>query len=371
MKQQLIQEAKRLQKLAGLTEEQGYYLTPTNDPKTAQLHFTTDEKPALSKNYKPLSPKSQRKGELTPETIEKALISALKNNKMDYERSITIVSDKFNIDKDKLKQDFSKSDMIYRASLDEVKRFQRLANIITEDFDFLEEEMVSDDAIEKAIAQAVRIDPAKVDLEKIENGEALTEEELNEIAVTTVVTIAGLIPIALNLVGSTTNKIKQKFGINLSDQQKQQLAFTNQNIEKKKKEISILDKANNKPAEDKARKELEKLIHFRDSNFGSSIANKLKSAGESLHHAYVYPIERLLAGIAYFQKKGSKLKDKHYREKVANILYAITMATVAGYGVLSHINHLSGVGPVVTTIADGVKGGKSIVDIAKEILIAI
>ena len=117
----LIQEAKRFQKLAGIKEEQGYYTTPTNDPKTAQVHFTTDEKPSLSKSYKALSPKSQRKDELTPEAIEKALISALRDNKMDYEKSITIVSDKLNVDKNKLKQDFPKNDMIYKAgSIDEI-----------------------------------------------------------------------------------------------------------------------------------------------------------------------------------------------------------------------------------------------------------
>jgi hypothetical protein len=116
----LIQEAKRLQKLAGIKEEQGHYYTSTDDPKTAQLHLTTDEKPSLSKNYKPLSPKSQRKDELTPEAIKKALIASLRNNKMDYEKSITIVSDKFNIDKDKLKQDFPKNDMLYKSSIDEV-----------------------------------------------------------------------------------------------------------------------------------------------------------------------------------------------------------------------------------------------------------
>jgi hypothetical protein len=311
--------------------------------------------------------------------IYMAYIDSIKTyNPEGYKEFLKDLYKLIDIVKDQLNKYLLKKNIQYQVKLkemqyiNEAKRWQKLAGIITEDFDFLEEEgTVSDDVIEKAIAQAVRIDPTKVDLEKIENGEPLTEEELNEIAVTTVVTIAGLIPIALNVAGWATNRIKQKFGINLSNQQKQQLARVKQSIEKKEKEIETLDKANNKPAEDKARKELEKLIHFRDSEFGSSIANKLKSAGESLHHAYVYPIERLLAGIAYFQKKGSKLKDKHYREKVANILYAITMVTIAGAGVISHIKHLAGVGPIITTIADLVKGGKSIADIAKEVLIAI
>jgi hypothetical protein len=117
----LIQEAQRFQKLAGIKEEQGYYTTPTNDPKTAQLHFTTDEKPSLSKNYEPLSPKSQRKDKLTPQSIEKLLINALRDNKMDYEKSITIVSDRLNVDKNKLKQDFPKTDILYKAeSIDEI-----------------------------------------------------------------------------------------------------------------------------------------------------------------------------------------------------------------------------------------------------------
>jgi hypothetical protein len=103
-----------------LIEKLGYYLTPTSDPKTAKLNITTDEKPALSKSYEPLSPKSQRKDALTPKSIEKALINALRNNKMDYEKSIAVVSDKLNINKDKLKKDFPKSDMIYKSSLDEI-----------------------------------------------------------------------------------------------------------------------------------------------------------------------------------------------------------------------------------------------------------
>jgi len=120
-KMKYINEAKRWQKLAGIKEEKlGYYTTPTNDPKTVQLHLTTDKK-SLSKNYGPLSPKSQRKDELTPKSIEKDLIDALRNNKMDYEKSITIISDKLNIDKNKLKQDFPKNDMIYKAgSIDEI-----------------------------------------------------------------------------------------------------------------------------------------------------------------------------------------------------------------------------------------------------------
>ena len=47
------------------------------------------------------------------------------------------------------------------------------------------------------------------------------------------------------------------------------------------------------------------------------------------------------------------------------------MAIVAGVGILSHLGHLHGVAAVSTTIADGVKEGKSIKDIVKAIDLAI
>jgi hypothetical protein len=110
----LIQEAKRLQQLAGIQE--GYYTTPTDDPKTAQLHLTTDEKPSLAKSYEPLSPKSKRTSQLTPEKVEDALITALRNSKMNYDKAIDTVSRKYSLDKDKLRKDFSKNDILYKAA---------------------------------------------------------------------------------------------------------------------------------------------------------------------------------------------------------------------------------------------------------------
>ena len=69
--------------------------------------------------------------------------------------------------------------------------------------------------------------------------------------------------------------------------------------------------------------------------------------------------------------KKTKLQDEKYREKLANIIYATAMLTVAGFGVAAHIKHLAGVGPVLTTLADGVKAGKSVVDIVKDAALLI
>ena len=64
---------------------------------------------------------------------------------------------------------------------------------------------------------------------------------------------------------------------------------------------------------------------------------------------------------------GGPLKDKEFREKIANIIYAAAMIGIAGAGIISHIKHLTGVGPVIETIAELVKEGLSIKDVVKTV----
>lgn len=187
----------------------------------------------------------------------------------------------------------------------------KLMNLLLES---IEESEGSDQDIQKAVAKFLKIDPAKVDLEKAEKGESAPEQDIKEI-VAAAITIAGLIPPALEFMGWAIKKIKASYS-------------------------------------------------KEPSKFGEYLSKK----GHALHNAYTYPIERFLAGIAYFQKSGSKLKDKTYRQKIANIIYAVIMLSIAGVGIAKHIKHLAGVGPVLYIIADGVKGGLSIADIAKNAL---
>ena len=84
---------------------------------------------------------------------------------------------------------------------------------------------VSNDQIQKAAAKALGVSP-----EELEKQEDQNEEVSGLLAIT----IAGLIPPALELVGNITNKAKQKYG--LSDQEKKELAELN------KKQIRLLEK---------------------------------------------------------------------------------------------------------------------------------
>tara|TARA_S200002703_G_scaffold89863_1_gene77518 strand:+ start:785 stop:1525 length:741 start_codon:yes stop_codon:yes gene_type:complete len=226
-----------------------------------------------------------------------------------------------------------------------------------------EEDTNIPDNILKLVAKTVNQPVDKV--EKIVTGkEEVTEEELNEV-VMTAITIAGLIPTIMEAIGGLSNWIARNTGN--SEKEWAQLRKMNDLIEKKKELVKKLDKANDKKNEDKQRRILAQLIKDRDNRFGSDFGQWMKSAGHKLHKTYVWPIKKLLQGIAFFQKKGSRLKDPIFRERVANILYAATMAGIAGIGILSHLGHLNGVAAVSTTIADGVKEGKSIADIIKGI----
>ena len=107
---------------------------------------------------------------------------------------------------------------------------------------------VSDADIVKAVAQVVNMEPkdvvAKVKADK---------EGVNEIAITTAITIAGLIPVAMGLVGSAFNKAKNSFKLN----------------EKEKTEYLVLQQFY-KEAKDKDEKErLKKEMEPYESKIGN------------------------------------------------------------------------------------------------------
>jgi hypothetical protein len=228
---------------------------------------------------------------------------------------------------------------------------------------------ISDDEIKKAAAAALN-----TPINNISDNKPSEEKKIDEEAITLAITIAGLIPPALNLVGNIANKAKQMFG--LSDEEKKELDKLNTNIKKAENLVNTFDNRTigNNPEEERSIKLLNSLKKQKDEKFGTKIGNMAKHAGHSLHEAYTFPIRKMLQFVAWTSEKfgkKTKLSDEKYREKLANIIYAVAMLSIAGYGIASHITHLTGVGPVITTLADGVKAGKSIVDIVKDVALSI
>jgi hypothetical protein len=236
------------------------------------------------------------------------------------------------------------------------------------DEDFLSEDL-SDDEIKKALATALKISPDQV----IDHKPSEEEKKINEDAASNInlaITIAGLLPVALNAVAGVLNKYKPR---GLSPEEQIELKKLDKAIEEKEKYIKRLDSKND-PKESKERERLEHLIHIKDENFGNKLAYIAKVAAHSLHDEYVYPIKKVLQFAAWtaekFGKK-TKLSDEKYREKVANIMYAVFMCGLAGYGALSHISHLTGVTEVAVFVADSIKAGKSVMEIIKGALLLI
>ena len=105
--------------------------------------------------------------------------------------------------------------------------------------------------------------------------------------------------------------------------------------------------------------------------FGSNFGNWMKEKGHKLHHVYTSPIRAVLWTISKATKKTSKLRDEKFREKVANVIYAIAMVGLAGWGIWSTLGHMAGVGEVSQIVLKGVEGGLNSNEIRKQALTAL
>lgn len=195
---------------------------------------------------------------------------------------------------------------------------------------------ISDADIIKAVAKVADVSPKELVAKA-------KEDKVEESVVLTGITILGLIPPALELIGGLTNKVSRAF--KLTDEEKE--------------DYNDLWKKMYDEKDSSKKKELKKEI---DKKYGSKVGNWFKNAGHSLHHTYTAPIRKMLNFAGRFAKEGSSLKDKEKNEIRANIIYAVIMAGIAGFGVWSHIGHLKGIAPLVSFIADAAKEGISIAD---------
>ena len=221
------------------------------------------------------------------------------------------------------------------AGLSHLRKEYLNENIISE---------ISDADIIKAVATAADVSPEElVAKAKESEGENVDEAVITTATVLTAITIAGLIPPALKLLGNITNATSRSF--KLTDEEKEDYDRLSQEI---------------KDASGGEKKELEKEL---DKKYGSKLGNWFKNASTNLHHKYTSPIRKMLNFAGKFTKEGSSLRDKEKNEVRANIIYAVLMAGVAGFGIWTHIGHLKGIAPVAGFIADSIKEGISVAEI--------
>ena len=118
-----------------------------------------------------------------------------------------------------------------------------------------------------------------------------------------------------------------------------------------------------------------KLAKKLSNKFNSSKleagGDKLVKWGKSLHKAYTWPVRKFLQGISHFTPKGNKLKDKAFREKIANIIYASIMIYVAGDGIYDAIKNFSGIPEAYTAMVEATEGGASVLEVIESALESI
>lgn len=210
----------------------------------------------------------------------------------------------------------------------------KLADIIFEE-NYIDEQQITQVDVANVLGKVLKVSPKELVQKAKEN-----EEEVNEVGVLTTITVIGLIPAALELLGKLINKAKTSFKLN--DQEKAAYGELARQLEDAKSE------------------EEKKAIKAKMAPYETKAGAILKHAGHSLHHAYTAPIRGLLNLAGKLTKKGHTLRDKKKNEIRANVIYATIMIFLAGYGVASHIGHLKGAADVAITVADGAKAGKSL-----------
>lgn len=235
----------------------------------------------------------------------------------------------------------------------------------------LQENEPSEDSVRDYLANALKISPDQV---AFTPEEAESQTSTNEVAIATAFTILGLIPIIVGGIGSILNKINQKFG--LSDSEKIELEKLEAKIKDIKEKKKVVNKNDNTYSDEEKNleKEIKELEEEKEKKFGSKLGIFFKDTAHGLHEMYLGPIKLVLEGIAWTASKfGKKIKiqDEAYRDKIAEIIYAVVMISAAGAGIASHLSHLTSVQPILTTIVELAKGGKSVGDILKTVITVI
>tara|TARA_R110000868_G_scaffold121741_2_gene322826 strand:- start:501 stop:1466 length:966 start_codon:yes stop_codon:yes gene_type:complete len=108
-----------------------------------------------------------------------------------------------------------------------------------------------------------------------------------------------------------------------------------------------------------SRKEYMDAVHHYDDEFGAKFWGKsLKEWGHKLHALYTSPIRGLLW---LFGRMGlwKKMRDKKAREKTADIIYALSLVALAGYGAWTHLSHVHGLKDLAAIAVEVSDGGVS------------
>ena len=204
------------------------------------------------------------------------------------------------------------------------------------------------DDVENALAKFLKMSPDELEKQVKDNPKG--DKEVDEALA---MTIALALPLLLELAGKLINKIKTSFALSADDQKFYEGWKARKKAAKEAKDdakIKLLDKEYN-------------------ARFASKFGKGLIGAGHDLHKAYTAPIVQVIKLGSFLPGKfGDWAKDPKKRQKIADIIYAVTMLFYGGIHAKHGIQELLSQHGVdgatfTTTVIDAAKSGKSLKDV--------
>jgi len=198
--------------------------------------------------------------------------------------------------------------------------------------------------------------PEDVDLDAIEKTEEgkLSEDQLTEGLVLTLILAS---PTLLKLLGKLIDWAYSKLA--LSSEEKKEL-------EQIKKDYAEAEKAGDK----------DKVKELHNKMAASKIGKALEKFAHIAHDAFVWPIKKILQGVAWLN--GNEWLKKN-AEPAANLIYATIMIGVAGHGIVHSLQNIAAVKTALSSIGssaeslahltvDSLKGKDMSADVIKTVL---
>ena len=258
-----------------------------------------------------------------------------------------------------------------------IAEWKSLQAMIAEFHGLLEAEAVTDDQIEqlliKAAAELKLPKPADIDVDAIERGEddaiqikKESKKSLNESLTISLILAA---PTILKLIANIVDWVYRLFTIKGEEKKKYDQEWDAYGIAKKTGKLP-----DGTPADE------HKLHDMQDALYKSKAGKAILGLAHKLHDFYIGGIRRIIAGLLWMDQDANLSMKQAFEKakKPAEIIFAIVMIGLAGWGAVHAITAIpsaaaavqsaGGLAQLTTAVIDTTKGGDMTVTAIKAVL---
>lgn len=240
-----------------------------------------------------------------------------------------------------------------------LQRFVSEINGLTE-----EESAVSDDQIEQLILQAakelkgrVKRNPEEINVDALQSGEEGAIKTENQEVIKESLSLALFLgaPTILKLIGKLIDWVYRKFILSKEEKRQWQEAGADLAYAKEMGKLP-----NGKKVSD------DEIHHMEEKMYKSKIGKKLYDVSHSLHDAYIFPLRSVIAGLMWvMDDKISTSQAWKNAKRAADLIYAVIMIGIAGYGALHSLQSIPSVAAAISTVGGYSALATSGIDLSK------